>query len=96
MEHVDPYKVIRNTATLQAYRDRQRAAWRSAQPFLAICGGAYVLVLLTDILALRRGNNGGAVLVMSLLFVLGGLSGVVAALRVRRYLRDHPSAVVRS
>jgi hypothetical protein len=95
MEHVDPYKVMRNTATLEAYRARKKAAWKSAEPFLAICGGAGLLTPLTEILVLRRDSITGAVLMMSLLVVLGGLSGVVAALRVRRYLRDHPSAVVR-
>jgi hypothetical protein len=96
MEHVDPYKVMRNTATLQAHRDRLRAARRAGQPFLWIWLGALVLILLIEIPSLLWGSFKGASLAISLLLGFGSVNGLLAALRVRRYLREHPSAVVRS
>jgi O-antigen/teichoic acid export membrane protein len=93
MEHVDPYKVVRNTATLQAYRDRLKAARRAGQPFLWIWVAAILLNLLIEIPALLGGGFKGAGLAISLLLIVGGVSGLIAALRIRRYLRRHPSAV---
>jgi Flp pilus assembly protein TadB len=94
MEHVDPYAVLRNTATLQAYRDRQKAAHRSAQPFLSISACAVALALLIYLPGLLRSNfRTEVVAISSVLLVVGGVTGIIAARRRSRYLREHPSAV---
>lgn len=103
MEHVDPYAVMRNTATLQAYRDRQKAAWRSGRPFLLMSVCAYLVAsaIVTAAMVsgrfkdLMRGRWEGVSTVIVLLLVLCGVGMILGALRMRRYLHDHPSAVTR-
>ena len=45
MDPIDPIKVVRNSATLEAYRQHQRALRGAAQPWLTIALAAVVLQL---------------------------------------------------
>jgi hypothetical protein len=90
VSYIDPLKVMRNPATLQAYRQYQRAVWAAAQPWLAI--GLIVVALQISLFLFALFHNGfrDLSLLFSLLMFAYGLSFGVAGLRVWLYRRSHP------
>lgn len=90
MSYIDPLKVMRNPATLQAYRQHRRALWAAAQPWLSIGLVASALEISLFLFALYRGNFRGLSVIFSLIMFAYGVSFGVAGIRVWLYRRSHP------
>ena len=90
MEHVDPYKVMRNTRTLETYRARQRAAWGAAQPFATIALIAWIMAIPLTGSGVFGHRLGQMLLHGELMLAVGGLAFLVGVIRMRRYLKRHP------
>lgn len=91
MSYVDPLKVMRNPATLQAYRQHQRALRAAGQPWFLIGLGALALEIGLILFALFRGGFGGrGVYPILLLMFVYGLCFAIGSLRAWRYGRSHP------
>lgn len=90
MSYIDPRKVMRNPATLQAYRQYQRDVWAAAQPWLAI--GLIVIALQFSLFLFALFHSGfrDLSLLFSLLMFAYGVSFCVAGIRVWLYRRSHP------
>lgn len=90
--YIDPLKVMRNPATLQAYRQHQRALWAAGQPWFSIGLAAMALEFSVLLFALFRGTFGdrNLLLIFSLLMFASGLCFLFAGVRVRLYRRSHP------
>jgi hypothetical protein len=89
LEQVNPYAVMRNTATYEAYRARIRAITGAGQPFSAaafICFCAWSPLFSV---AVGRGMTALAG-VAAILAVAGAACGAMALIRMQRYRRDHP------
>ena len=89
MERINPYAVMRNTATYEAYRARMRAIMRAGQPFSIVALICWCAWLPLFGLALNRGG----IWLAAADFVLVGIGvifGAIAAIRMRRYQREHP------
>lgn len=90
VEYVDPYAVVRSTATLQAHRARYKAAQRAARPFFHIACIGYGLAITFEIAMILL--KGFAWLPVFFILIAGaGASCGLAAVRMRRYLREHPN-----
>jgi hypothetical protein len=90
VSYIDPLKVMRNPATLQAYRQHQRALWAAAQPWLAICLVVIALQISLFLFALFHSNFHGLSLLFSLLMFVYGASFCIAGIRAWLYQRSHP------
>ena len=92
MSYIDPLKVMRNPATLRAYRQHQRALWVAGQPWLSIGLVAIALEVSLFLFALFRGSfgNRNLFLIFSLLMLAYGLCFLMAGVRVWLYRRSHP------
>jgi hypothetical protein len=98
VERINPYAVMRNTATLEAYRARQRALMLSGQPFTSLAVfclflGCFLLPRFEDIPRVFGLSPFASVLVLDGLLantLAGGVFAVIAVLRIRRYGREHP------
>jgi predicted lysophospholipase L1 biosynthesis ABC-type transport system permease subunit len=90
MDPIDPLKVVRNTATLEAYRQHQRALRGAAQPWLTIALAAVVLQIGLLFYELLRHDVRNLSLLSNLLMFAFGLSFCVAAIRAWLYRRSHP------
>ncbi|WP_372785162.1 hypothetical protein [Phenylobacterium sp.] len=90
MPYIDPLKVVRNPATLQAYRQHQRALWAAAQPWLAIGLVSIALMIGLFLFALFHNSFRDLNLFFSLLMFAYGVSFGVAGIRIWRYNRSHP------
>lgn len=97
MEDVSPYAVMRNSATLSAYRARLRAGHKAGQIFFTL----YLLCAIPGLtgfgLMFGLGLGGRTwpwrndiELASTILFVIGGVCGLIGATRCKRYLKDHP------
>lgn len=90
MTHIDPLKLVRNTETLHAYREYQRAVRRAGQPWLAIALVAASLEIGLFLFALARSRLHDLSLISSLLVMVFGLSFFMGGLRAWLYRRSHP------
>ena len=90
MTQIDPLKVMRNSATLEAYRHHQRAVRSAAQPWLIIALVAVALEVGLFLYALLHHGLRDLSLLSGVLVMVFGLSFLVAALRAWRYRRSHP------
>jgi uncharacterized RDD family membrane protein YckC len=92
VSYIDPLKVMRSPATLQAYRQHQRALWAAGQPWLII--GLIVIALQVSLFLFALLHNGlgsrDLSLLFSLLMFIYGVSFAVAGMRVWLYRRSHP------
>ena len=99
MQHIDLYAVMRNTATLEAYRARQRAVVRAAWPF-SIVAAVFAAAAWPSFLYIhyaRRLFPGESPIITARVgvFVVAcligfGVCAALAGFRVWRYRRDHP------
>jgi len=90
MATIDPLKLMRNTATLEAYRQHQRAIRAAAQPWLTV---ALVTALLQiGLFWYELFHNGfrSLSLLYSLLMIVFGLALATAGIRAWLYRRSHP------
>jgi hypothetical protein len=90
MAQVDPLKLVRNSATLEAYRQHQRAVRAAAQPWLTIALVAVVLEIGLFLYWLFHLGFRDLSLLSSLLVFVFGLSFGVAGIRAWLYQRSHP------
>ena len=92
MSYINPLKVMRNPATLQAYREHQRALWGAGQPWFSIGVVAIALEFGVLFLELSRGSFGdrNLLLIYLLLMFAGSLCFLVGGLRAWSYRRSHP------
>jgi hypothetical protein len=90
MAQVDPLKLVRNSATLEAYRQHQRAVRAAAQPWLTIALVAVVLEIGLFLYGLFHLGFRDLSLLSSLLVFVFGLSFGVAGIRAWLYRRSHP------
>jgi hypothetical protein len=88
--YIDPLKIVRNPATLQAYRQHQRALWAVALPWLAIGLVAVALQISLFLFALFHNGFRDLSLLFNLLMFGSGVSFGVAGIRVWLYQRSHP------
>jgi hypothetical protein len=90
--YIDPFKVMRNSATLRAHREHQRALLGAGQPWFSIGIVAIALELGILFLEFSRGNFGdrNLLLIYLLLMFAGGLCFLVGGLRAWSYRRSHP------
>jgi len=96
VERINPYAVMRNTATLEAYRAYNRAAMKAGAPFFVM--GAILLPVWTPLQALAERRFGLAHAMALPLFValmIGPavvclLFTVIGVLRTLRFRREHP------
>jgi hypothetical protein len=96
VEQINPYAVVRNTATYEAYRAYMRDAYKASQPFFALgmlpmllMPGAAVLME-THTLHRSLMDSRWAFTAVIASLSLGGLSMGVGFLRMAKYRRDHP------
>jgi hypothetical protein len=94
MATTDPFKLTRNTATLEAYRQHQRAIRAAAQPWLTVAFVALLAAGLGEGLCLRALSHNDNFrilsLLSSLLVLVFGLASAISGIRARRYIRSHP------
>ena len=90
MPQIDPLKLVRNSATLGAYRQHQRAVRAVAQPWLTIGVVAVVLQSSVSLFGLFHHGFRYLGLLGGLLGLVFGLSSCVAGIRTWLYLRSHP------
>ena len=76
MEYIDPYAVVRNTATLQAHRARHKAARRAARPFLHIAVVGYGLTTVFAVAMILRLSFAWGPLCYVLLAISGASYGM--------------------
>lgn len=91
MAQIDPLKLVRNTASLEAYRQHQRAVVAAGQPWGLIGIVAAILSISLNLYGLfHLGFRHQVTLLWNLLFLVFALSSGVAGIRTWRYLRSHP------
>jgi hypothetical protein len=90
MTQIDPLKLVRNPATLEAYRQHQRAVRAAAQPWLIVAVVAVFLEIGLFLYGLLRQGFRDLSLLSGLLIMVFGLAFFVAALRAWLYQRAHP------
>jgi hypothetical protein len=90
MAQIDPLKLVRNSATLGAYRQHQRAVRAAAQPWLTIGLVAAVLEIGLSVYGLFHLSFRDLSLISSLLMIVFGLSFGVAGIRAWLFRRSHP------
>jgi hypothetical protein len=95
LEHINPYAVMRSTATLEAYKARQKGLIRAAQPFASIAllcgifGWAMIAFPATGRWALE--NLGPvALLIPAGLILVATVCLAIGWLGARRYRRENP------
>lgn len=90
MPDVDPFKVMRNTASLDAYRQHRRAVRAAAQPWLAIA--LFAAVIQIGLFLYRLVDHGfrDLVLASSLTMVVFGISFGIGRVRASSFRRAHP------
>jgi len=96
VEPINPYAVMRNTATLQAYRAYVRDAYRAGQPFIGL--GVLPMLLMPGTAVLMGDHSLHRLPIdwkwwfaaVTLLLGLAGLSMGVGFLRMAKYRREHP------
>jgi hypothetical protein len=95
MERINPYAVMRNTATFEAYRAYNRGLFRAGHPFLVLG----FVACLTPAFAAPIGSLfhppeadlwKWALAGMVLLFVVCGLSMGLGIWRMAKFRREHP------
>jgi hypothetical protein len=96
VEHINPYAVIRNTATYEAYKAYIRKSFGAGQPFIAL--GMLPTFLIPMATALVGGRSphqlsiewkwAAAAVLVSL--GLSGVSVVFGFLRMAKFRREHP------
>lgn len=95
MEPVNPYAIMRNTATLQAYKARQKSLIQAAQPFATIgllCGFfGWLMIVMPETSRWALEHLGPwALLIPAGLILVGTVCLAIGFLGVRRYRREHP------
>ncbi|HVY35050.1 MAG TPA: hypothetical protein VG960_11595 [Caulobacteraceae bacterium] len=91
MAQIDPLKLMRNRATLEAYRRHQGEVWAAAQPWLtfALIGASVEIGLFLYGLSHPRIFHDFSLL-SSLLVFVSGCSFGIASLRAWLFRRAHP------
>jgi uncharacterized membrane protein len=95
VELINPYAVMRNTATFEAYKARQRGLLLAAQPFASIgilCGVAsWAMIFFPRATRWAFEHLGPAsLLIPAGLILVGTVCVAIGFLNVRRYRRDNP------
>ena len=90
MSEVDPYKVMRSSATLQAWRDHQRAAWAAGQPWLAMSIAIVPVQITLLAYVLLSGHFRRFGWFPLLLMLAWSVSFFVGMLRTAAFKRAHP------
>ena len=95
MEHINPYAVMRSTATLEAYKARQKGLVRAAQPFAGVailCGLAGWPMIALPMIERWVFQHLGPVglLIPAGLILVGTASLAMGLLGMRRYQRENP------
>lgn len=90
MSDIDPFKVTRNTASLEVYRQHRRAVRAAAQPWLAIA--LFAAVIQIGLFLYRLVDHGFRDLVVasSLTMVVFGISFGIGSVRANLFRRAHP------
>ena len=86
----DPYRLMRNTATLQAWRAHRKSAFAYAQPYLTIAIVGVVLSVATILLMLFTRRLHHMVRLEAAILLPAQLLLVVAHFRIWLYQRRHP------
>jgi hypothetical protein len=96
VEHINPYAVIRNTATYEAYKAYIRKSYGAGQPFI-ILGllPTFLMPMATTLLGSRTLHVAPidlrwAMAAVFMAFALGAVSFAIGVLRVAKYRREHP------
>jgi|GEM_PF-5328077 len=89
MTQVDPYKLMRNSATLDALRQHQRAVRAAAQPWLVIALVSCVGQISLFLFELFHSSLREFALLSSLLMLIFGASLAIAGLRAWLFRRAH-------
>ncbi len=90
MATIDPLKLVRNTATLETYRQHQRAIRAAAQPWLTVALVAALLEIGLFLFELFHNGFRSLSLLSSFLVFVFGLSFGIAGIRVWLFRRSHP------
>ena len=92
MAEIDPLIIMRNTATLDAYRRYERDARAGGQPWLLISLALVPTQIVLALYGLFHLEHRGLYLIFGLLLVACGLSMGIAALKSRSFRQSHPFA----
>lgn len=94
MRDVDPYAVLRNPATLAAYRQHHRAVRRAARPWIALAVVLAALMVSSAVYALFHAGFRRSFMFLAVPSLAAGvgLASGIAGLRMAAYRRDHPAA----
>jgi hypothetical protein len=90
MAEIDPLKLMRNTATLDAYRRHKRDQRAAGQPWLAIGLALVPVQIALALYGLYHPEHRELYLIFALLMVASGLSTSIAALKSRAFRQSHP------
>jgi hypothetical protein len=90
MAEIDPLKLMRNTATLDAYRRHERDARAAGQPWLAIGLTLVPVQIALALYGIYHHAHRGLYLIFGLLMVASGLSTSISALKSRSFRQSHP------
>jgi hypothetical protein len=96
VEQINPYAVVRNTATYEAYRAYNRAAWKAGQGLVMagmVLPGLWVPLEL--LIGQRLGHTRGAEVPLLAVFliaptILSLACLIVGALKIAKFRREHP------
>jgi hypothetical protein len=90
MDQIDPFKLVRNGATLESYRQYQRSVRAAAQPWLTIALVAVLLQISLFSYELFCHDFRVLSLLFSLTTLVFGLSFAMAGIRIWQFRRSHP------
>jgi hypothetical protein len=90
MAEIDPFKIMRNTATLDAYRRYERDARAAGQPWLAIGLALVPVQLALALYGIFHLEHRGLLLPFGLLTLASGLCSIIAALKSCSFRKSHP------
>ena len=95
MDLINPYAVMRTTATLEAYKARQRALGMATQPFstiglICIIAGWSLIVAAPAEKWLLHRLGLLALPIPAGLALIGTVGVAIGFMRMRRYQREHP------
>jgi len=90
MAEIEPLKLMRNTATLTAYRRYEGEVRAAAQPWLAIGLAMVPVQIPLALYGIYHLEHRGLFLIFGLLLVASGLCGSIAVLKSRSFRQSHP------
>src|ERR1700761_8249975 len=95
MEHINPYAVMRNTATHEAYKAYNRKAFLAGQPYVLLATALASLapgtaLIVRDLLHRPRGDLWIASGCYTLPITLAAILMIVGLIRIRRFKKANP------